>query len=315
MPAPTSLRAAAKRPTDVAPPPASSFAPVTTSHFLTAPEYVDTSVPYIKFIRYDLNSVGVDPASHTGDMGKWSDLDADSVEMLSVADSPERALWDITEAEARKTMIAGPITVADGPIRGRLAEIGIRRHEWESLDADTRRVIKESLRAEADLIEAVVAAAIVRDEDGAREIQRKAVRYLEQVTADLGRRSKATTNPIAAIRRDRAWHAAQPLLGRLTELLTEIAEAANEHDMGADEPWVDAQVARVNLLLTSLARGRYFGCCTRETVVKLKVRTARQIALEITHFFHRDVTVDDLRRTDPPRQRSTPDAASAGPGE
>ena len=277
--------------------------PATGSLFTSIREYVDKSVPYLRLKRHDVYSMGVDVVGPHGDGGIWSDLKPDQVEMIPIIGSPEIGLWDGSGEDARTFMVEGPATIWDGPVRARLAEIGIARHEWEEIDPGTREVIKDFLRVEMSVQEVVVAATLIRDDVRAREIQRKAKKFLADVTKVLADRLNATNSPITAIRRDRAWHDAQPLLARLRALLSDIEKAAKQRDLVNDHAWVAEQAASVNAVLTSFRDGCYYAYVTVEIMRSLKQKGARKLALEITRYFRQCVSPDVLRRTYPPRQK------------
>ncbi|HYD54042.1 MAG TPA: hypothetical protein VEA99_15515 [Gemmatimonadaceae bacterium] len=302
-----------KLPMGAAPPPPIRPPVPTQSHFTRTSEYVDKSVPYLKSTRYSPFFGGADPDGPLGDTGAWTDLAPDEIKMIPVSESPERGLWDISAEEAQKTLVEGTITLCDGPIRARLGEIGIRRQEWESATPDARKVIKEYLRAEAELVEVVVAATLIPADHDTEQIQKKAQRYLAEVTADLWDRARATNSPLTAIRRDQAWRSAQPLLAKLTELLAKIEHQAEEHDLVNDHAWVASQTAKVNEFLTTFRNGLYgasAACVTEEMMRELKIKHAKRLAREITHHLHQDVSTDDLGRRKPPRQRTN--SAKAG---
>ncbi len=302
-----------KRSTDVAPPPPIRHVGAIQSHFTRTSEYIDKSVPYLKSSRYNPFFGSADPDGPFGDNGVWTDLAPDEVMMIPVSESPERGLWDISPEEAEKTLVEGPITLGDGSIRARLGEIGIRRQEWECATPEARKVMKDYLRAEAELVEVVVAATLIPADHDTQQIQKKAQRYLAEVTADLWDRARATNSPLTAIRRDQAWRMAQPLLAELTELLGNIEHEAEEHDLVNDHAWVASQTAKVNEFLTTFRNGlygAYAACVTDEMMRSLKIKHAKRLAREITHHLHQDVSTDDLRRTKPPRQRTS--SAKAG---
>jgi hypothetical protein len=258
--------------------------PSSKAEFIHFFEYVDRSVPYVKFKRTVRWSLVEDKSTGLGDQGEWSDLERDEIA------GPDAEL-------------PGSVLMGDGQIRARLGEIGVSRYEWERLDSEARQLIKSYLAVEAKLAEAVIAAALVPQDESGREFQRKARRFLKQTTDALGRRLKSTSSPVVALWRDRAWHDAQPLLERLTDVLTTIRKEAATHDLVNEREWFASKVAVVNAVLTGFPGRQFYAYCTPEILAKLKVAGPRALAAEIAQHFHRDVSLDDVGRHEPPRQK------------